>query len=72
MRGTIKFYDERKGFGFIVADNGFQFFLGSHAVGDVMVEPGAYVEFTPKNDGTGRRPSATELRVLSRTPNTAR
>ena len=58
--GTVKFFNETKGFGFITTDDGDVFVHVSNIVGDATLSEGQAVEFEV---GAGRKgPEATNVR----------
>jgi len=65
-RGTVKFFNKQKGFGFIAPDNGGKdlFVHINHVQGDAeSLREGSKVEFV---EGAGRKgPEATEVTLLS-------
>lgn len=68
LRGAVKWYDARKGFGFITAADGAEYFVHRSALGQRRVlRRGQVVAFRLGGDeGTG--PQAVELEVLPRPP----
>ena len=61
-KGTVKFFNTNKGFGFITPDNGGKdLFVHANSVeGGVILQEGDKVDFT---EGQGRKgPEATEVR----------
>lgn len=63
--GKIRFFDEDKGFGFIVGENGEQVYVHASAVvGDAELRPGTRVEYSVAD---GRRgPQALSVEVIER------
>lgn len=58
--GKVKFFDDRKGFGFIATDEGDVFVHASNVVGDATLSEGQTVEFEV---GPGRKgPEASNVR----------
>ena len=55
MKGIVKFYDIRKGFGFIRGDDGHTIFVHKSAVPffDIFLLPGEYVEYQVDNTKKG-------------------
>ncbi|EEB35434.1 cold-shock DNA-binding domain protein [Anaerococcus hydrogenalis DSM 7454] len=56
MEGKVKFFDEKKGFGFIESESGDYFFHYSEIISDKdykTIENGARVEFDVKDLGRG-------------------
>ena len=64
-QGTVKWFNESKGFGFIQKDNGNDIFVhhtGINAEGFKTLEEGARVEFSVENSEKGERAtSVTQL-----------
>ncbi|HRX15275.1 MAG: cold-shock protein [Spirochaetes bacterium] len=64
-QGTVKWFNESKGFGFIQKDNGNDIFVhhtGINAEGFKTLEEGARVEFRVENSEKGERAtSVTQL-----------
>lgn len=64
MRGTVKWYDIRKGFGFIHGEDGSTVFVHKTAIPffDIYLEPGENVEYQL---GTSERgPQAIDVKKL--------
>ncbi|MBP1662348.1 MAG: cold-shock protein [Thermoplasmatales archaeon] len=55
MKGIVKFYDIRKGFGFIRGDDGHTIFVHKSAVPffDIFLLPGEHVEYQVDNTEKG-------------------
>ncbi|NTW44081.1 MAG: cold shock domain-containing protein [Anaerolineaceae bacterium] len=55
MKGTVKFYDIRKGFGFIRGDDGHTIFVHKSAIPffDIFLLPGEQVEYQVDNTEKG-------------------
>ncbi|PNX45346.1 MAG: cold-shock protein [Thermoplasmata archaeon M11B2D] len=64
MKGTVKFYDIRKGYGFIRGDDGHTIFVHRTAIPffDIFLLPGEVVEY--QIDQTMRGPKATNVKKL--------
>ena len=62
--GTVKFFDDAKGFGFIASDEGDEVYLHVSALpaGIVSVKPGSRVEFSLFDGKRGAQ--ATSVRIL--------
>ena len=60
--GTVKFFNDKKGFGFITTDDGDVFVHASNIVGDTVLTEGQSVEFEV---GPGRKgPEATNVKPV--------
>ena len=60
--GTVKFFNDKKGFGFITSDDGDVFVHASNIVGDAILSEGQSVEFEV---GQGRKgPEATNVKPV--------
>ena len=60
--GTVKFFNDKKGFGFITTNDGDVFVHASNIVGDVVLSEGQSVEFEV---GPGRKgPEATNVKPV--------
>ncbi len=60
--GTVKFFNDKKGFGFITSDDGDVFVHASNIVGDAILTEGQSVEFEV---GPGRKgPEATNVKPV--------
>jgi CspA family cold shock protein len=68
MQGIVKFFDEAKGFGFIVPDNGskdvFLHASALRAVGILSVAEGQRVEFQAVRSANGKGDQAENIRLL--------
>ena len=54
MKGTVKFFNEMKGFGFIAGDDGKEYFVHQSALGEgVRLNEGDAVEFESEQGGRG-------------------
>lgn len=64
MKGTVKFYDIRKGYGFIRGDNGQTVFVHKTAIPffDIFLLPGELVEY--QIDRTEKGPKAIDVKKL--------
>ena len=58
MEGTVKFFNEMKGFGFISAEDGKEYFVHSSALKDAITE-GDSVTFEPQESDRG--PKAADV-----------
>lgn len=69
LRGTVKFFDKKKGFGFITAD-GQDYFAHIKAIksGEKTLIDGQYVNFTPVPGTKG--PMACEIEAIEPDGNT--
>jgi cold shock protein len=67
MRGTVKFFDKDKGFGFITPDDGtrdvFVHVNNVQKAGVPYLEPGMLISFEPLTDTKGRGAQATNLQL---------
>ncbi len=60
--GTVKFFNDKKGFGFITTNDGDVFVHASNIVGDAILSEGQSVEFEV---GPGRKgPEATNVKPV--------
>ena len=65
MQGKVKWFNERKGFGFIEADNGNDVFVHFSAIQDIgfkTLQEGQSVSFDVQNGPKG--PSAANVKAL--------
>lgn len=64
MKGIVKFYDIRKGFGFIRGDDGQTIFVHKTAIPffDIFLLPGETVEY--QVDRTDKGPKAIDVKKL--------
>jgi CspA family cold shock protein len=64
MKGIVKFYDIRKGFGFIRGDDGHTVFVHKSAIPffDIFLLPGEHVEY--QVDATEKGFKATSIKKL--------
>jgi CspA family cold shock protein len=64
MKGIVKFYDIRKGFGFIRGDDGHTIFVHKSAIPffDIFLLPGEHVEYHV--NATEKGPQAINLKKL--------
>jgi len=54
MKGTVKFFNEMKGFGFVVADDGKEYFVHQSALGEgVTLNENDAVEFDVEQGDRG-------------------
>jgi len=54
MKGKVKFFDIAKGFGFIVGDDGKEYFVGESGLQDgVSIDKDDSVEFSVEQGNTG-------------------
>ncbi|WP_158768868.1 cold-shock protein [Paraglaciecola sp. L1A13] len=68
MRGKIKFFSKEKGFGFVVADDGTEHFLGvREVIGADLPNNGDIVEFESRKGKKG--PYAAQLKILTSSEN---
>jgi CspA family cold shock protein len=64
MQGTVKFFNERKGYGFISVDGGADYFAHeSQLVGEFLPNKNDRVEFVPDKGGDGR-PYARKIVII--------
>lgn len=74
MTGKIKFFNDQKGYGFIVGDDGISYFVhysdfpdgrtrGMDGMPNVPTDPGQLVEFTP-DYGSEKGPRARGLQII--------
>ena len=70
--GKVKWFDAKKGFGFLAADDGQEVFLPSSALpsGATTVKPGTRMEFGVAQGRRGAQ--ALSARILDRTPSVAK
>jgi cold shock protein len=64
MKGIVKFYDIRKGFGFIRGNDGHTIFVHKSAIPffDIFLLPGEHVEY--QIDSTKRGPIAVSIKKI--------
>jgi CspA family cold shock protein len=64
MKGTVKYYDIRKGYGFIRGENGKTVFVHKTAIPffDIFLLPGEIVEY--QVDKTEKGPKAIDVKKL--------
>lgn len=64
MKGIVKFYDIRKGFGFIRGDDGHTIFVHKSAIPffDIFLLPGEIVEY--KVDTSDKGPKAVDIKKI--------
>jgi CspA family cold shock protein len=64
VKGIVKFYDIRKGFGFIKGDDGYTIFVHKTAIPffDIFLTPGEVVEYQVGNSERG--PKAVDVKKL--------
>ena len=55
MKGTIKFFNHEKGFGFITAEDGKEIFVHKSALGDTRVDEGDSITFDTEQGDKGPR-----------------
>ena len=68
MKGKVKFFSKEKGFGFVVADDGTEHFLGvREVIGAELPNNGDIVEFESRNGKKG--PIAAQLKILRSSEN---
>ena len=68
MKGTVKWFSQEKGYGFITAEGNQDYFFGVRdVIGAVLPATGSQVTFTPSTGPKG--PKAIEITILSRPPN---
>jgi len=60
--GTVKFFNDKKGFGFITSDDGDVFVHASNIVGDAILSEGQSVEFEVRPGRKG--PEATNVKPV--------
>ncbi|PKO02866.1 MAG: cold-shock protein [Chloroflexi bacterium HGW-Chloroflexi-5] len=64
MLGTMKFYNEQKGYGFAVGENGLDFFVHiKNVVDEIILQSGDKIEFTTQPSQNGR-PLALNVRKV--------
>ncbi|PKN64092.1 MAG: cold-shock protein [Deltaproteobacteria bacterium HGW-Deltaproteobacteria-15] len=65
MLGTMKFYNDSKGYGFAIGENGIDFFVHITNVADeVILQTGDKIEFTTQPSQNGGRPLAVNVRKI--------
>ncbi len=64
MKGIVKFYDIRKGFGFIRGDDGHTIFVHKSAIPffDIFLLPGEIVEY--QVDTSDKGPKAVDIKKI--------
>lgn len=68
MKGTVKFFSKDKGFGFIVADDGVEHFVGvREVVGVKLPENGQVIEFESRTGKKGLY--AAQVKIISQSTN---
>jgi cold shock CspA family protein len=75
LTGTVRFYNERKGFGFLCAD-GTDYFIGRGEIeraglAHLTIDKGMKLAFVAAQDRRGRGPIATQLALASGTDETS-
>lgn len=63
-RGTVKTWNEARGFGFLWRDNGEDLFVHISACGNVALVKGMRVEFGIEINERNGKPQATDVHVL--------
>lgn len=62
MKGKVKWFDSRKGYGFIVGEDGQEYYVHSSMLGaDVMLKDTDNVTFEPKTSEKGLQASEVTL-----------
>ena len=62
MKGTVKFFNEMKGFGFIAAEDGKEYFVHKSAlVGDIIIKEGDAVTFDMVSGDRGPKAANVKL-----------
>jgi len=67
MQGTVKFFNEKKGYGFIVRDDGEEFFVHYSAInadGFKTLKEGQQVEFETEQGQKGKGLQAKNVSIL--------
>jgi len=54
MKGTVKFFNEDKKYGFITGEDGVEYFVHVSFLGEALVSKGDTVEFKPVKDDKNR------------------
>ncbi len=62
-KGTVKWYNHKKGYGFIVQEDGTELFVHHSALGKQRVKDGATVEYVVGEGPKG--PCAKDVKVVS-------
>lgn len=60
MKGKVKFFNEQKGFGFIVGEDGLDYFVHVSDIGQETLYDDEDVEFTPSTNNRGRKATQIE------------